>query len=121
MVKQDALIYATQLEIDRRVRDVARSGSLKTAGDYFVEWEGNAVWASWDDTSGGAKVTMPDGTILYSASEFGRSVQVYRHGKWVHRLVDFADSLIAAEQRKEEERKAEQQRQDVFNFAPIDY
>ena len=121
MVKQDALIYATQLEIERRVRDVARSGILGSAGDYHAEWEGNSVWASWDDVSGGASVTMPDGTILYSASEFGRSVQVYRHGKWAHRLVDCADSLIAAAQREAEARRAEQQRMDALNFTPIDY
>ena len=57
MVKQDALIYPTQLEIDRRVRDVARSGIRDANGDYRADWEGNAIWATWDSVSCGAKVT----------------------------------------------------------------
>jgi hypothetical protein len=124
MSKQDALTYAKQLEVDRFVRKLAYTG--RTDGyNFCYDWHDDAteleVRATKDANTNSAYVQMMNGTLLYQAHDYGRQITVYRHGQWIHRLRELADSEYEA---AEERRKIEVERRAIVeaaNFAPIDF
>lgn len=122
MSKQDALTYAIQLEIERHVRNVARTGTHDKAGiNYTAEWEDNAIHATNGGGTNSASVTRYDGTVLYRSDDYGKYVRVYRHGKWASRLVDYSYALFEARAKQNDLELAQQEQQEAFNFATIDY
>ena len=124
MSKQDALIYARQLEVDRFVRKLAYTG--KTDGYNFrYDWMDGMthieVCATRSAGTCSASVRTEDGTLLYHADDYGQVITTYRHGQWVHRLRELADSEYEADQRRRQAEIETRLAAEAYNFTPIDF
>ena len=124
MSRQDALIYASQLEVDRFVRKLAYTG--RTDGyNFWYDWmDGETsieVRATRGAGTNSASVKIEGGAMLYHATDCGRIIDTYRHGQWIHRLRELADSEYEAEKRRQAEEKARQMAAEEAKFTPIDF
>ena len=125
MSKQDALIYARQLEVDRFVRKLARLGQSDQARyNFCYRWvDGETdidVRASIAGTNS-ASVQIVSGALLYHADDYGQIIDTYRHGRWVHRLIELADSEYEADQRRRQAEVEARLAAEEAKFAPIDF
>lgn len=127
MSKQDALIFARQLEIDRFVRKLAT-----VAGDpdercinFRYDWMDGDTRIKVRCTQGAgtnsASVQIEGGAVLYQADDYGQNINVYRHGQWAHRLIELADAEYQAELERRAEREAAREAAEAANFKPIDF
>ena len=124
MSRQDALIYASQLEVDRFVRKLAYTG--RTDGyNFWYDWmDGETsieVRATRGAGTNSASVRIEGGALLYHADDYGQIIDTYRHGKWAHRLRELADSEYEADQLRRQAEVEARLAKDAHNFAPIDF
>jgi hypothetical protein len=125
MSKQDALIYARQLEVDRFVRKLAYTGHSDEAGlNFWYDWMDGETHVEVRASNAGvysAAVGIKDGAMLYHATDCGRIIDTYRHGQWVHRLRELADSEHEADQRRRQAEIELRLAAEAYNFSPIDF
>lgn len=119
---------AKMINIDDAVRTIAKSGKNHDRGpNWYAKWGGMNFSATFGAGTNSASVKimeMPStkyGEVLYSASEYGRHIEIFRAGPWVNRLLAHADELRQANKIEAQEREAEVAAAKLDNFKEVDF
>ena len=129
------VIEAQQRAIDLGIYDIVCNIVKNSKNAESILWEGCTIIferhkdsSSWgglgvigSDSDIETTITMPDGTVLYNASEKGKMVTSFRYGGWVERIKAYSEQLTT-EKRRADEAKAQQEREGKLKpFSGIDF
>jgi len=58
---------------------------------------------------------------LYKASNYGQFIQVFRYGPWVHRLIERAEQIKAANEAREAADRLDDRERRAANYTEVDF
>lgn len=107
--KELAIKKAKELDIDRYIRIIAMSGKDEDGRkiNFFNEWEGCSVRIITQGGTNSASIfffgdNTLEGSYIYYAEGYGKRIQIFKFGPWVHRLISKAKEILAVNEAKEE-------------------
>lgn len=119
--KASAVEMAQSLKIDDAVRTVAQSGHNHDGGpNWYIKWEGLNISATFGAGTDSASIfaissdISINGITLYHADDYGRHIETFRYGPWVHRLLQHAGELRRANE-------AQRRQADDAKFQEVDF
>lgn len=129
MSKEQACNLARDLALDDAIRTIAKSGKNHDSGpNWYVEWEeGLSIGATFGAGTNNATVRIISNDIainhlmLYSADSWGRCIETFRYGPWVHRLIAHAQEIRKADEAQHKSDLAAKAETDAAKFAEVDF
>lgn len=127
--KASAIGMAQSLGLDDAIRIVARSGSNRGPNRH-ASWENMDILAKFGaaTNSVSVKIIAQGGQFdalnnvkVYSASDFGRHIETFRYGPWVHRLIDHANDLRQANEFQSKIDAAAKAKAEAVKFEEVDF
>ncbi len=128
MNKEQACNLALDLALDDAIRTIAKSGNNHDSGpNWYVEWEDLSIGATFDAGTNNATIRLISNDIainhlmLYSANSYGRHIETFRYGPWVHRLIAHAQEIRKADEAQHKSDQAAKAETDAAKFAEVDF
>lgn len=126
--KASAVGMAQSLDLDAAVRTVAKSGKTHGGGhNWHAEWGNFEISATFGAGTNSASIQLSAGylgnepTEVYIASDYGRYIEIFRYGPWVHRLLQHAGELRRAKEAQTKTNEANKAQQEAAKFQEVDF
>lgn len=126
--KASAVGMAQSLDLDAAVRTVAKSGKTHGGGhNWNAEWGNFEISATFGAGTNSASIQLSAGylgnepTEVYIASDYGRYIEIFRYGPWVHRLLQHAGELRRAKEAQTKTNEANKAQQEAAKFQEVDF
>ncbi len=125
--KASALEMAQSLKLDDAIRTVAKSGLSTIGPDWYAEWGGMGFSVTFGARTNSATVRVISNDVatnhllLYHAADFGRHIETFRYGPWVHRIIDHAGVLCQANEAQAKIDEVAKAETDDAKFKEVDF